>query len=204
MAATYRSRCAFREVQRLLRFVNDLPYRLACLENQALTPSTTALERTYLAWVRTSVKFAHFGVIVTQLFRLPKEALPSSPLVSEFYRLGRPLGLVSISLAVIVILVGGFRCWQQQQYMTSGKVLSCGREIWTVVLLTLGVSCHFHYGFPGPSGLIHQLFGPSLTKTSSSTSWLSSSSRPEMPGAGNPIDRFFRSDIITQASIFNL
>lgn len=104
-----------------------------------------ALERTYLAWLRTSIKFAHFGILVTQLFRLPRDLLPSSPIVSEFYRLGKPLGYVSISIALVVILVGGFRCWQQQQYMVSGKIRSCGWEVWIVLLLTLGVSLsHLH------------------------------------------------------------
>ena len=99
-----------------------------------------ALERTYLAWMRTSIKFAHFGVLVAQLFRLPHALLPSSPLVSEFYRLGKPLGLGSIAIAIVVILVGGFRCWQQQQYMISGRIRSCGWELWVIVLCTIGVS----------------------------------------------------------------
>lgn len=111
-----------------------------------LIARVAALERTYLAWLRTSIKFAHFGILVTQLFRLPRALLPSSPIVSEFYRLGKPLGYVSTSIALVVILVGGFRCWQQQQYMISGQIRSCGWEVWLVLLLTLGVSLsHLHY-----------------------------------------------------------
>lgn len=114
---------------------------LAIYPTEVLTARLPAIERTYLAWVRTSVKFAHFGVLVAQLFRLPQHLLPSSgAMMSDFYRLGKPLGLVSIAIALVVVLVGGFRCWQQQQYVVRGKVRSCGWEIWTVVMSTVGVS----------------------------------------------------------------
>ncbi|KAF2478500.1 hypothetical protein BDY17DRAFT_258827 [Neohortaea acidophila] len=104
-----------------------------------------ALERTYLAWLRTSTKFAHLGVLVTQLFRLPRDLFPSSPLVSEFYRLGKRLGLVSNSIALFVIMVGGFRCWKQQHYIVNGHVRSSGWEIWIIVLATLSVSPHYRH-----------------------------------------------------------
>lgn len=113
------------------------------LHGEKLTLENEALERTFLAWIRTSVKFAHFGVVVTQLFRLPKAIFPSSPAISQFYRLGKPLGLVSISFAVLFTAIAGFRCWQQQRYLIDGKIRSCGWEIWSVILLTVGVSrCH--------------------------------------------------------------
>lgn len=108
--------------------------------SRALTWRHAALERTFLAWLRTSIKFAHMGVIVAQLFRLPQALLPSSPAVSGFFRLGKPLGLASITIALLVVLVGGLRCWQQQRSIISGKILSCGWEMWIIVLSTLAVS----------------------------------------------------------------
>lgn len=50
------------------------------------------------------------------------------------------MGIVSVSLAMVVIMIGGLRCWQQQRSIVSGHVQSCGWEIWVVVLLTLAVS----------------------------------------------------------------
>jgi len=94
----------------------------------------TALERTYLAWLRSSTALAHFGVVVTQLFRLSKTQSP------HIARLGKPLGLVSISLAILVISVGGLRSWQQQRLILNGKVRSGGWDICMLILLLLGVS----------------------------------------------------------------
>lgn len=93
----------------------------------------TALERTYLAWLRSSTAFAHFGVVVTQLFRLSKDQFP------QIARLGKPLGLISILLAILVICVGAFRCWQQQRLVSNGKIQSCGWDVWIMILLVLGV-----------------------------------------------------------------
>ena len=97
-------------------------------------PFHTALERTYLAWLRSSTALAHFGVVVTQLFRLSETQSP------HVARLGKPLGLVSISLAILVISVGGFRCWQQQRLILNGKVRSGGWDMCMLTLLLLGVS----------------------------------------------------------------
>lgn len=86
------------------------------------------------------MKFAHFGILVAQLFRLPQEVLPNSPLVSPFFRLGKPLGIASIGLAIFTILVGGYRCWHQQHKLAFGRVQSSGWEIWSVVGFAIAVS----------------------------------------------------------------
>ena len=83
---------------------------------------------------RSSTSLAHFGVVVTQLFRISKHQS------SQISRLGRYLGLISISLAGLVIFVGGFRCWQQQRLIANGKVQTCGWNVWVMVLLLFGVS----------------------------------------------------------------
>jgi uncharacterized membrane protein YidH (DUF202 family) len=69
---------------------------------------TVANERTYLAWLRTSLSFASIGVAITQLFRLSSTIQPGQPPggYTELRRLGRPLGATFIGIAVLVLLLG--------------------------------------------------------------------------------------------------
>ena len=69
---------------------------------------TIANERTYLAWLRTSLSFASIGVAITQLFRLSTTIQPgqSPGGYGELRRLGRPLGATFIGIAVLVLLLG--------------------------------------------------------------------------------------------------
>lgn len=69
---------------------------------------TLANERTYLAWLRTSLSFASIGVAITQLFRLSSTIQPGQPPggYTELRRLGRPLGATFIGIAVLVLLLG--------------------------------------------------------------------------------------------------
>ena len=78
-------------------------------------------ERTFLAWLRTSLAFASIGVAITQLFRLnttinEREGLvPSNP--EGTYRLrqvGKPLGATFLGIAVVVLLLGGRRYFESQ------------------------------------------------------------------------------------------
>jgi Domain of unknown function (DUF202) len=70
-----------------------------------------ANERTYLAWLRTSLSFASIGVAVTQLFRLSTTIQPGNPPkgFAELRRLGRPLGATFIGIAVLVLVLGVHR-----------------------------------------------------------------------------------------------
>jgi len=69
---------------------------------------TVANERTYLAWLRTSLSFASIGVAVTQLFRLASTIQPGASTggAENLRRLGRPLGATFIAIAVLVLLLG--------------------------------------------------------------------------------------------------
>ena len=78
-------------------------------------------ERTFLAWLRTSLAFASIGVAITQLFRLnttinEREGLvPANP--EGTYRLrqvGKPLGATFLGIAIVVLLVGGRRYFESQ------------------------------------------------------------------------------------------
>lgn len=104
-------------------------------------------ERTFLAWLRTSLAFASIGIAITQLFRLSKAGdnvhhrqlgHSSQPplLSSQFYdpnsiqtadaskrlrSLGKPLGTTFIGIAILILLVGFHRFVESQYWIIRGK-----------------------------------------------------------------------------------
>jgi len=94
------------------------------LENkQSVARDHLANERTYLAWLRTSLSFASIGVAITQLFRLSTTIQPGTPPkgYAELRRLGRPLGACFVGIAVLVLALGVHRYFTSQYWMTQGK-----------------------------------------------------------------------------------
>lgn len=88
---------------------------------------STALERTYLGYLRSSLAFAVLGIVIAQLFRLQHTAQPD--LQIGFFVLGIPLACACISLGMTIALVGSYRFWRQQNAMARGKVYSGGWEL---------------------------------------------------------------------------
>ncbi len=88
-----------------------------------------ALERTFLAWFRTSVSLISFGVVTTQLFIL-KDVDPKK---------GKILGAVMYCGGAIVLLLGCVRYFRQQRLLTQGKALSGGwhHQVLIIVLLVI-------------------------------------------------------------------
>lgn len=105
---------------------------------------TASLERTFLAWLRTSLAFASIGIAITQLFRLSSaknnvhhsQTDASRPLLSpHFYEseirvadtterlrsLGKPLGTTFIGVAILILLVGFHRFVESQYWIIRGK-----------------------------------------------------------------------------------
>ena len=81
-----------------------------------------ANERTYLAWLRTSLSFASIGVAVAQLFSLNQAIGGGTGNGSEMLRrFGQPLGATFIGVAIIVLLLGVKRYFSAQSWMTRGK-----------------------------------------------------------------------------------
>jgi uncharacterized membrane protein YidH (DUF202 family) len=87
----------------------------------------SVVERTFLAWLRTSLSFASIGIAITQLFRL-NTSLSNSPDSSsttsaqaKLRHLGKPLGATFIGIAILMLLIGFHRYFEAQHYVIRGK-----------------------------------------------------------------------------------
>lgn len=109
-----------------------------------------ALERTFLAYIRTSVVIAMQGVLIAQLFRLQRPKSPSDRL--RFHRVGIPLSVACHCVAVLVACIGAYRFWRQQNAISKGKVHAGGWELNWVGILLFMVS--FTFLRAGPTSLI--------------------------------------------------
>ncbi|KAH7380412.1 hypothetical protein DE146DRAFT_295473 [Phaeosphaeria sp. MPI-PUGE-AT-0046c] len=105
------------------------------LENKgSVARDHLALERTFLAWLRTSLSFASIGIAITQLFRLntslsspshhrsssdPANASSSSK--EHLRHLGKPLGATFIGIAIVMLFIGFHRYFEAQHYVIRGK-----------------------------------------------------------------------------------
>ncbi|KAI9880536.1 MAG: hypothetical protein M1830_002576 [Pleopsidium flavum] len=93
-----------------------------------------ALERTFLAWLRTSLAFASIGIAITQLFRLNttlSSSHPPNPLSTpsitatqnapRLREVGKPLGATFLGIAIIVLFIGFHRYFESQHWIIRGK-----------------------------------------------------------------------------------
>ncbi|CAG8889752.1 unnamed protein product [Penicillium egyptiacum] len=94
-----------------------------------------ALERTFLAYIRTSTVIAMQGVLVAQLFRLQRPSGKVTRHRLSFYEVGIPLSIACHVVAVIVALIGAVRFFRQQNAIVRGKVHAGGWELNSVGFL---------------------------------------------------------------------
>lgn len=78
------------------------------------------------------------GVITAQLFRL-QHALNPDPDIGYFV-FGVPLAASFIGSGMVVLLIGAFRFWRQQNAMVRGKVHAGGWEVTGIMVLVIAVS----------------------------------------------------------------
>lgn len=101
-------------------------------------------ERTFLAWLRTSLAFASIGIAITQLFRLSGSGTGTvgsvdpnvfPPLLSQsvfdptttlspssrLRSIGKPLGTTFIGIAILILMVGFHRYFESQYWIIRGK-----------------------------------------------------------------------------------
>ncbi|CAK1355867.1 unnamed protein product [Cercospora beticola] len=95
------------------------------LENKgSVARDHLALERTFLAWLRTSLSFASIGIAVAQLFRLNTAIQPGSDVNGTTTRLrsvGKPLGATFLGISILILLLGFHRYFESQHYVIRGK-----------------------------------------------------------------------------------
>ncbi|KAI2618513.1 hypothetical protein GGR54DRAFT_159417 [Hypoxylon sp. NC1633] len=92
------------------------------LENKgSVARDHLALERTFLAWLRTSLSFASIGIAITQLFRLNTSIGPEDPRFQTIRHIGKPLGATFIGISILILLLGYRRYHQGQQWVIKGK-----------------------------------------------------------------------------------
>ncbi|KAI9369662.1 hypothetical protein BJX61DRAFT_549445 [Aspergillus egyptiacus] len=96
-----------------------------------------ALERTFLAYIRTSVILAMQGVLIAQLFRLQS---PASSGGLGYHEVGVPLSMTCHAAAIVIALLGAHRFWRQQHAVALGTVYAGGWEMNCIGLLVISVS----------------------------------------------------------------
>lgn len=127
-------------------------YKSVSLENKgSVARDHLALERTFLAWLRTSLAFASIGVAVTQLFRLNtvrssapaidyyETILTSSDTTQHFCRLGKPLGTTFIGISIATLLLGSNRYFECQKWIIRGKFPACRGSVTLMVIMTFAL-----------------------------------------------------------------
>ncbi|KHJ33775.1 putative pf02656 domain protein [Erysiphe necator] len=108
-------------------------------------------ERTFLAWLRTSLAFASIGIAITQLFRLSsmrskniandnrETILILNDASQQIRRLGKPLGTTFIGISTITLLLGSNRYFECQKWIIRGKFPACRGSITVMVIATLAL-----------------------------------------------------------------
>ena len=98
-------------------------------------------ERTFLAWLRTSLAFTSIGIAVTQLFRL-NTSLPNSgtPVDHDTLRqVGKPLGAAFLGVSILILLLGYRRFAVGQQWVIRGKFPASRGTVLALVFVTLAI-----------------------------------------------------------------
>lgn len=81
------------------------------------------VERTFLAWLRTSLAFASIGIAVTQLFRLNTSLNEGKPNknTETLRHMGKPLGATFLGISILILFLGYRRYFQAQHWVMQGK-----------------------------------------------------------------------------------
>ncbi|KAK0479034.1 hypothetical protein EDD18DRAFT_1207994 [Armillaria luteobubalina] len=89
--------------------------------NGSVARDHLASERTFLAYVRTSLVLASTGVALVQLFSIAMQSASFSPTSSTTQGYAKPLGATTVLLALGILAVGVSRYFSVQIALTEGK-----------------------------------------------------------------------------------
>ncbi|KAL1303656.1 hypothetical protein AAFC00_007012 [Neodothiora populina] len=90
-----------------------------------------ANERTFLAYLRTSVALSMIGIVTTQLFGLQRRPVKNAS--HGYHAFSKPLGALFQIAAMMVTMIGAHRYWRQQMSMARGKVWAGGWELYVIM-----------------------------------------------------------------------
>jgi uncharacterized membrane protein YidH (DUF202 family) len=107
--------------------------------NQTRTLTTIPAERTFLAWLRTSLAFASIGIAITQLFRL-NTSLQGSGGNETLKHLGRPLGTTFLGISILILFLGYNRYLEGQYWVMKGKFPASRGTIMLVAFVAFAVT----------------------------------------------------------------
>ncbi|KAL2017724.1 hypothetical protein VTK56DRAFT_1749 [Thermocarpiscus australiensis] len=111
------------------------------LENKgSVARDHLALERTFLAWLRTSLAFASIGIAITQLFRLNTSLEGDSRQAETLRHLGKPLGATFLGISIVILGLGYNRFAQSQYWLTRGKFPVCRGSILLLSFIAFAVT----------------------------------------------------------------
>ncbi|KAI9145521.1 hypothetical protein BKA69DRAFT_1121353 [Paraphysoderma sedebokerense] len=86
-----------------------------------------ANERTFLAWVRSSLGAVVVGIAVVQIFRVSRDEQNAA-------RYGKPLGATFIAIGILFLLIAIMRYFQVQKWLIEGQFPATR---WDVILTTV-------------------------------------------------------------------
>ncbi|KAK0389584.1 hypothetical protein NLU13_3159 [Sarocladium strictum] len=114
------------------------------LENKgSVARDHLALERTFLAWLRTSLAFASIGIAVTQLFRLNTSLTGGEPVrdgqTHALRHMGKPLGATFLGISILTLILGYRRYLNGQEWVIKGKFPASRGTVMVLVFMSLAI-----------------------------------------------------------------
>jgi uncharacterized membrane protein YidH (DUF202 family) len=93
-----------------------------------------ALERTFLAYIRTASAYAQFGVLMSQLFRLNDSDVGFR--VPTTLTIGNAVGASTVGVAIVIVLTGAGYFVKQQRGLVRGVILSRGYDVPVIMVFS--------------------------------------------------------------------